>query len=150
MEDSKVKQTFILTDLDGTLLRSNASLSTYTIEVLTKAIKQGLIISFATARSYTSAHSVVSAIPWKYPIILYNGAVVFDPVNHEIIDGHWLNKKVTDEIIEYGRNNGLVPLLFALDHDDQERVLHEKLHRTGDVQFYESRPNDPRFQEVDK
>lgn len=105
-----MKQTFCLTDLDGTLLRSDASLSKYAIEVLSDALRQGLVISFATARSYTSANSVVSAIPWKYPVVLYNGAVIYDPITQEVIDGHWLNNTVTDQIIEFGRKKGLVPL----------------------------------------
>ena len=45
---------------------------------------------------------------------------------------------------------GITPLLFALDEQDYERVLHEKLERTGDLQFLASRPNDPRFREVEE
>jgi Cof subfamily protein (haloacid dehalogenase superfamily) len=143
-----LKQPFFLTDLDGTLLRSDATLSPYTSRILEQALERGSVISYATARSYTSSNSVVGAIPWKYPLVLYNGAIIFDPIREKVVDGNWLNRAATNEIIELGRAQNLLPLLFALDQDDREKVLHEKLFRVGDLKFYESRPNDPRFSEV--
>jgi Cof subfamily protein (haloacid dehalogenase superfamily) len=137
-----------LTDLDGTLLQSDATLSEYTINVICNAMKQGIIISYATARSYISSNKIVSVIPWKYPIVLYNGAVIFDPVSSKVIGGYWLDNETTNQIIEIGRKQGLIPFLFALDEEDKERVFHEKLLRMGDLTFYESRPNDPRFGEM--
>jgi len=137
-----------LTDLDGTLLQSEASLSGNTINIICHAMKQGIIISYATARSYTSSNKIVSVIPWKYPIILYNGAVIFDPLSSKVIGGYWLDNGTTNQIIEMGRKQSLIPFLFALDDEDKERVFHEKLVRIGDLTFYESRPNDRRFGEM--
>lgn len=137
-----------LTDLDGTLLQSDATLSEYTVNVINHAMKQGIIISYATARSYISSNKIVSVIPWKYPIVLYNGAVIFDPISSKVIGGYWLDNETTNQIINLGRKQALIPFLFALDAEDKERVFHEKLLRIGDITFYESRPNDPRFGEM--
>lgn len=141
---------YYLTDLDGTLLRSNATPSEYTIRVMSRALAEGAVISYATARSYQSSNAVVSQIPWSHPIVLYNGALLFDPVEKCVLDGFWLDPKTTNTLLLIGKSIGLVPLLFALDHEDKERVLHEKLGRTGDLQFAASRPNDPRFSEVEE
>ncbi|MEX1030667.1 MAG: HAD hydrolase family protein [Paenibacillaceae bacterium] len=141
---------YYLTDLDGTLLQSDATLSSFTIHTLTEAIKNGTIISYATARSYTSSIHAVGEIPWKHPLVLYNGALLYDPVEQKVLDGHWLNNRITNDIIEFGRSYNILPLLFCLDSNDVEKVLHERLHRGGDVQFYNSRPNDPRFREVEQ
>ncbi|MCD9022560.1 HAD-IIB family hydrolase [Cohnella silvisoli] len=138
---------YFLTDLDGTLLRSDASLSMYTIEVLCEALNNNVVVSYATARSYISSHNIVSVVPWRYPIVLYNGAVIFDPITKNVMGGYWLDRDIANEIIGLGREINLLPFLFALDEEDKERVLHEKLIRAGDLQFYESRPNDPRFLE---
>jgi Cof subfamily protein (haloacid dehalogenase superfamily) len=139
-----------VTDLDGTLLRSNASLSEYSLEVLSEALARGHMVTFATARSYTSAMKVVSAVPWKYPILLYNGALLMDPLTRTIIAGNWLSSQTGNEILEMGKQQGLLPLLFALDAGDRERVLHEQLTRSGDVGFLQSRPGDTRFAQVDR
>ncbi|NIK68979.1 hypothetical protein EV294_10232 [Paenibacillus sp. BK033] len=138
-----------LTDLDGTLLRSDQTLSAYTITQLKEALNAGVIISYATARSYASSHKVTSSIPWRYPVVLYNGAVIFDPEGKRVLGGNWLSPQLSNDILEAGRQHGLAPLVFALNEDDQEKVLHEKLTRPGDLSFYESRPQDPRFTELE-
>ena len=140
----------ILTDLDGTLLRSDATLSPYTARTVADAIKQGAVISYATARSYISSNRVAGEIPWKYPILLYNGAVMLDPVTKEVLDGAWLDGNLANELIGVGQSFGFTPFLFALNPNDQEMVLHEKLSRPGDRQFYRSRPGDPRFTEMEQ
>ncbi|GMK41127.1 haloacid dehalogenase [Paenibacillus sp. CCS19] len=138
-----------LTDLDGTLLQSNATLSDYTVRTLTEALEQDVIISYATARSYQSSTTATSQINWRYPVVLYNGSMLLDPLTGKVLGGHWLGTDVSNEVIELGRTMNLAPFLFALDGDDRERVLHEKLSRYGDTEFYASRPGDPRFAEVE-
>jgi Cof subfamily protein (haloacid dehalogenase superfamily) len=140
-----------VTDLDGTLLRSDATISEFSLATLIMALAQGYMVTFATARSYTSAMKVVSEVPWKYPILLYNGALIMDPLSKTIIAGNWLSPQMSNDILEIGRQQGLLPLLFALNAaEDRERVLHEELTRPGDIGFLQSRPGDPRFAQVDR
>ncbi|PWW07376.1 hypothetical protein DFQ01_102269 [Paenibacillus cellulosilyticus] len=140
---------YYLTDLDGTLLQSNALLSDYTVHTLTTALEQGAVISYATARSYRSSKTVTSRIDWRYPVVLYNGSMLLDPTTGKVLGGHWLDTTVSNEVIELGRSMNVTPFLFALDENDNERVLHERLSRYGDTEFFASRPGDPRFAEVE-
>lgn len=55
------------------------------------------------------------------------------------------NNQSSDRV---GKKASSVSFLFALDQEDNERVLHEPLTRDGDLQFFKSRPNDPRFNEL--
>ncbi|AIQ58028.1 Cof-type HAD-IIB family hydrolase [Paenibacillus borealis] len=137
-----------VTDLDGTLLNSEQKLTDYTVQVITEAMERGIIISFATARGFISADSVVADISWKYPLILYNGALIYDSMTHKVIAGYWLDPVISGEIITIGRTCGITPFHFLLDAADGERVLYEAPIRTGDVEFYKSRMNDVRFREV--
>lgn len=143
-----MKPYYLVTDLDGTLLRPNAVLSPFAKEVVHHALEQGIFISYATARSYKSSMDVVGDIDWRYPLILYNGALLFDPIKKELLEGAFLSPALTDEVIRLGQAFGLSPLWFALDERNEERVLHRPLQRTGDLQFVASRPNDSRFREV--
>lgn len=61
----------IVTDLDGTLLRSDKSISEYTLNVLEKCRAQGIVIGAATARSENSAKRYIELI--KPEIIISNG-----------------------------------------------------------------------------
>jgi Cof subfamily protein (haloacid dehalogenase superfamily) len=147
-EPTPMKLIYALTDLDGTLLQPDATLSSYTIEILTEALAQGHIISYATARSYTSSQAVAGDIPWKHPMVLYNGALLYDPVSGTVLDGIFMDLHITNELITLGKLHGLCPLLFGLDTDGAERVLHESLVGSGYKQFVTSRPNDARFREI--
>jgi Cof subfamily protein (haloacid dehalogenase superfamily) len=139
-----------ITDLDGTLLRSDQTLSDYTIKVLNTAIQNDYIVSFATARGLISAINVVSNVAWKHPVILYNGALLYDVMNNEVIDGYWLDNELTNEIIYRGKEQGISPFYFLLDSNHRERVYHEKLTTFGMMEFLKSRANDPRFCELEK
>ncbi|MEC0257362.1 HAD family hydrolase [Paenibacillus lautus] len=143
-----MKKRAYITDLDGTLLRSDQTLSPYTRVVISNALEQDVVVTFATARGNISAQSVVSDIPWKYPVILYNGALIYDGVNQTVVNGYWLERDISNEIIDVGRKHGITPFYFSLDMDQRERVLHETLRREGEMSFYDSRPRDPRFLEV--
>lgn len=143
-----MKKRAYITDLDGTLLRSDQTLSPYTMNVVTDALERDLIVTYATARGYISAQSVVSDIPWKYPVILYNGALIYDGSNQTVVDGYWLERDISNEIICVGKKHGITPFYFSLDKDQRERVLHETLRREGEMTFYAGRPHDPRFLEV--
>lgn len=102
---------YFLTDLDGTLLRTDASLSPFSVQVLTEALSAAHVVSFATARSLTSARRLVGAVPWQYPAITYNGGV------------------------------GITPFLFLIDAGGVERAQHETLHNDGMRSQLASRPD---------
>jgi 5-amino-6-(5-phospho-D-ribitylamino)uracil phosphatase len=138
---------YFLTDLDGTLLQSDATVSEYTRRLLASAQELGVVIGYATARGLISSRKVTEGVDWKHPRVLYNGALIVSPDGETVLGGNWLNPEMTERVLACGREHGLVPLLFVIDGDNRELVYHEKLHRTGDIQFCGSRPGDPRFRE---
>lgn len=138
-----------VTDLDGTLLRSDQTLSTFTINVLNEAIRKGYVISYATARGLLSAKAVVAAIEWSYPVVLYNGALLYDMKREAVIDGYWLDEYAINIILQIGKEHGVTPFYFLLDTDGQERIHHEPLTTYGMLEFKKGRPQDPRFHEVE-
>lgn len=67
-----------VTDLDGTLLNQSACISPYSEQVLKDLIEQGIHFTIATGRSPFSAFSIMQNIPLNAPIILMNGAAIYD------------------------------------------------------------------------
>lgn len=53
-----------VSDLDGTLLRSDETLSEYTCDVINKLTENGAFFSYATARSYLTAKKVTKREKW--------------------------------------------------------------------------------------
>ena len=71
-------KTLYVSDLDGTLLNSQQQTSTYTNQTIEKLVDQGMLFSYATARSYYSAKPATKGLSAKIPLILYNGAFIID------------------------------------------------------------------------
>ena len=74
-----------VSDLDGTLLRSNEVISEYTNQVINSLVDKGKLFSYATARSLITAKKVTSGIKAKIPLIVYNGAFVFDNITEKVL-----------------------------------------------------------------
>lgn len=85
----------IVTDLDGTLLRNDKSISDFTLETLEACRRRGILIAFATARP---VRGVVTIREWFEPDILinHNGAV-FRYEQEQISLG--INREQLDEIV---------------------------------------------------
>ncbi|MDD4337022.1 MAG: Cof-type HAD-IIB family hydrolase [Firmicutes bacterium] len=63
-------------DLDGTLLKSDKSISDTTVRAIRDAHSQGVAFAVATGRMYRTSQPVVSGLLDEMPIIAYNGALI--------------------------------------------------------------------------
>lgn len=72
----KKSKTIYITDLDGTLLKSDQSVSQFTDDVINGMVERGGLFTFATARSEETATPVVGGFNISAPPIFYNGAVI--------------------------------------------------------------------------
>ena len=64
-------------DLDGTLLDDNWHISSYTLSVLKACQKRGIIIAVASARSMTTAESIIDLVQPDFSI-LGDGSSIYD------------------------------------------------------------------------
>ena len=55
-------KTLYVTDLDGTLLNSNTQISEYSINTINRLVEQGMLFTYATARSLVSASVVTKGL----------------------------------------------------------------------------------------
>lgn len=74
-----------VTDLDGTLLNKQDSISPFSIQTINNLVEQGMLFTYATARSLVSASKVIKGLSTNIPIIAYNGAFIFQPSTGEIL-----------------------------------------------------------------
>lgn len=76
-------RTLYVTDLDGTLMRNDQTLSEYTVRTLNWLIDEGFNITYATARSFTSAHEITKDLKINIPVITRNGTTFADQIRNE-------------------------------------------------------------------
>lgn len=80
------QKTLYVTDLDGTLMRNDKTLSEFTVNTLNRLIDEGMLITYATARSFQSAYEITKNIHFKIPVITRNGAVLANQIKKKETD----------------------------------------------------------------
>lgn len=86
MEAGGKVRTLFVTDLDGTLMRDDKTISDLSVTVLNRLIKQGVCLTYATARSFSSASEITKDIALELPVITRNGTVLVDPRTGEELE----------------------------------------------------------------
>lgn len=72
-----MEKTLFVSDLDGTLLLPDKRLSDYTVSTLNRlTAENGLLFSYATARSLVTASIVTKGLSSQIPAIIYNGVFI--------------------------------------------------------------------------
>ena len=87
------------TDLDGTLLREDGSVSTYTVETFARARAAGLAVVFVTGRPPRWLPVVADMTGHSGAAICANGAVVIDLASGALLDSHPIEPQVLDEVV---------------------------------------------------
>ncbi len=139
--------TLYATDLDGTLLRSDMSISDESAEALNRLIEGGVLFTFATARSFSSAAPLLKKLHLSCPAVTFNGVFVIDPKTGEHIIENIFTPKSLDIAREYFVSNGMAPLVYSYI-DGRERVSFLR-DRLDEVRGYvEPRIKDKRLRPV--
>lgn len=69
----------IAIDLDGTLLKSDGTLSDYTVAIIKKIQEQGHLVIITTGRPYRMALEFYKILGLKTPMINFNGSLIHIP-----------------------------------------------------------------------
>ena len=70
--------TLYVSDLDGTLMRNDQTLSPKTIETINFLVEKGVNFTYATARSISSSRAITKDLHLRIPVITRNGCVLAD------------------------------------------------------------------------
>lgn len=132
-----------VSDLDGTLLRSDERTSEYTNSVINSLVEKGLIFSYATARSLITAKKVTKGIEAKIPLIVYNGAFVIDNVTEQILIANFFDDSV-NEVLDDLFCSGVYPIVYAYIDGREKFSFVPRLCTKGQKEFLDTRKGDIR------
>ena len=122
-----MNDTLYLSDLDGTLLRSDQTLSPYTCMVLGRLVEAGVHVSYATARSIDTAARVTKGIGVDIPVIVHNGAFIVDSVTRRPLWSAKFTPEEEETVYSAFLRRGLFPLTYAvIDGKNRFSYIREK------------------------
>ena len=135
----------IISDLDGTLLRDDHTLSDYTKAVIHRVSKQGIDFMLATGRIFGGATQYAKSLKLNTPILACNGALIKE-AKGKLVYGRPLKEEALEEIFEVLKEMNLYFHCYA-----EESFYTEKFssHLFGFYSFNQALPEEERFPMVE-
>ena len=112
-----MSRTLYVSDLDGTLLNKQDRINPESIRIINDLVSKGMLFTYATARSLSSASVVTQGLSTDIPVIVYNGAFILHPATGEILSREGFQKEEMKEIIEVMDRFDISPLVYSFVED---------------------------------
>lgn len=111
-------KTLYISDLDGTLLHSDQTLSDYEIKKINEFNKNGILFTVATARSMVTGEMLLGKIPFSVPVVLMNGVFVYDMGKKQVIKYFGIENEPYKNVLSVFNAQGLHPNVFTFDGEN--------------------------------
>jgi len=128
--DRTQRSDLYISDLDGTLLQSNSTLSPFTVQALQRFIQAGGLFSVATARTWESAQRnkfLDPVLPLSVPVVLMNGALIYDTQARRYVQKEYIPPTAVREMMTCVKSHGLCGWLYQ--NTDQTHIYHGEITR---------------------
>ncbi|MCM1157765.1 MAG: HAD family hydrolase [Bacteroidales bacterium] len=119
-----------VSDLDGTLLNSEAKVSDITANLLNRAIDKGLEFTVSTARTPTTALKIVEGIHLSLPVMMMNGVLIYDMRTGQYIQKQVMDESVVMVVLGMIKVKGLNCFLYGLT-DNQFYAYYDSVESTS-------------------
>lgn len=138
-----------VSDLDGTLLNSQEKVSDFTVAAINKLVNQGMIFTYATARSLVSAKPITKGLTKKLPLIIYNGAFIVSGEDGKIIYKNNFNHEQINLVKNILEHYSINPMVYAIVNDKERvTIVNDHLH-PGTLHYLSKRTDDYRMNLTD-
>ena len=142
-------KTLYITDLDGTLLGSDQTVSLFTANAVNTLIRRGMLFSYATARSAHTAAKVTHGITASLPAIVYNGAFIVDHQSGKLLLSNYFSPSDTAAIRTVLASAQLHPIVYAHTGGVETFSYLSGHMSAGANEFLSTRRGDPRNNPVE-
>ncbi|SEG77093.1 hypothetical protein SAMN05444920_104447 [Nonomuraea solani] len=106
----------VATDLDGTALRTDGTVSPRTVAAFGKVEESGAVLVFVTGRPPRWMGGVAGAVRHHGLAICANGALIYDLHTERIVESHLITVEVLEEVVAQLRAN-VSDLVFSVEYE---------------------------------
>ena len=108
-------------DIDGTLVRTDHSLSPAVANAVGRLEKEGVAPIIATGRSYEALLPIKKKLNLRSPVICYNGAMIVDGRDGSVMARHDLPDPEARQVVDLARKEGVHILAYR-----EGKLIYEK------------------------
>lgn len=137
-------KTLYVSDLDGTLLTGEITLSPFTRQTLNDFIARGGLFTYASARSFSSAHRAVEGLRFQLPVAIYNGTMLADPDTGVPVWSCTMRPDDAVRALTALTARGQSPIVYAFIDGSEYASWLTCGRNEGMARYIASRPGDPR------
>ncbi len=119
-------KTLYATDLDGTLLGSNASLSDYTTDALRRLAREGVDVTYITARTPATVQPIMASAPIRIPGVVMTGAALWRNDTDRYARVTYHTPDDVDTISAICRRHGVTPFEYTLEPGSNSLVVYHE------------------------
>ena len=112
-----MRKTLFVSDLDGTLLDSEAKLSERTVDLLNAAIRMGANFTVATARTSATVDVLLKKVEMKLPAIVMTGAAMWHFEERRYSDLHFFIREDVEWLLRLFSEMKVYPFVYTLPLD---------------------------------
>ncbi len=141
-------RTLYISDLDGTLLRNDQTVSPFTADAISNLTEKGMLFSYATARSIVTASKVTSNLRLHHPVIVFNGTFIVEPQTKGRLHSNIFTPEESKHILDTLTANGIFPIVNALFEEDEKFSYLCGKETRGILTFLDGRKGDVRNRPV--
>jgi hypothetical protein len=127
-----------ISDLDGTLLTPDATITEYSRQVINRLIDAGINFSVATARSPSTVQHLLQGVNLSVPVVLMNGACLFDVKNNRIIKAEGMAPAVRRTLFQILQRHQAEGFIYTIDQN-KVSIWYETLETPEARQFVAER-----------
>jgi Cof subfamily protein (haloacid dehalogenase superfamily) len=138
------EKTLYISDLDGTLLRNDQTLSPYTVQAIHALVEKGMIFSYATARSFITAKAVTGGLPSGLPAVVYNGSFIIEQGTGERLCTNAFSEEDGKMILDCLLAREVYPIVYAFVDGKEKYSWCPHLESRGTATFNNTRHGDIR------
>ncbi len=107
-------RTLYISDLDGTLLTPGGEISPGSLTIINNLLDEGMNLTFATARTASTALAILRDVKVRLPLIFMNGVAIYDAKQEAYIRDFELTEKQVTEALYLLTDLGQPAFIYSI------------------------------------